>query len=279
MNEELVSKIKERLIEREEKHVCCPSEVHPNLLKRVVDIGAASSNPRPSLHISDSDQKAPYIALSYCWGGPQNITTTLATLGTYTSSLPTQLPRSLQDAIRITRSLGFRYLWIDALCIVQDDDSDKSAEIRNMGRVYKNATLTIAAASARSVENGFLEDRPQLPICQLPFYITEKRLGSIWIRNPAWSNTREPLDSRAWSLPESLLSPRILYYATKDLLWECQGNRCVPVNETHNPCLTGVRRRLTNEIFSPSQISCRAASFALIHGPDLGTHSCRTSHV
>jgi hypothetical protein len=66
------------------------------------------------------------------------------------------LPQTIQDAISVTHRLGIRYLWVDALCIIQDNPIDKSTEINAVGANYKNATLTISAASAASVELGFL---------------------------------------------------------------------------------------------------------------------------
>jgi hypothetical protein len=279
MNGNIIEKIKKRLAECQEKHTCCPSKVSPTLPKRVVDVGTDSLNPRLTLHISEPNEKALYVALSYCWGGPQEITTTLATLKTYTSSLPAELPRTFQDAIQVTRSLGFRYLWIDALCIVQDDDSDKTAEISDMGLVYKNATLTIAAASAHGVKDGFLQDRPQLPMCQLPFYITDDSCGAIWMRYPVMVTATEPLDSRAWALQESLLAPRILYYATQDLIWKCREDKFVPVNETHNPCGAGPPGGLPNKVFSNSQKSTSAVLHAKTWGDIIADYSGRKLSV
>jgi len=125
MNATIIKRIKERLAECQEKHAFCPRKVPPILPKRVIDVGAGVSDRPVTLHISEPNEKAFYLALSYCWGGPQEITTTSATLETYISSLPADLPGTIKDAILVTRSLGFRYLWVDALCIIQDDDSDK----------------------------------------------------------------------------------------------------------------------------------------------------------
>jgi hypothetical protein len=72
------------------------------------------------------------------------------------------LPQRIQDAVKITRKLGIQYLWLDALCIIQGDTLDKTLEINGMGAIYKNATVTIAAASCDSVYDGFLATRSML---------------------------------------------------------------------------------------------------------------------
>jgi len=82
----------------------------------------------------------------------------MSNLNSYTQELSTVFPKTLSDAIKVCREIGMRYIWIDALCIVQDDPKDKAREIGQMGRIYKDATLTIMAASAKSVYEGFLDD-------------------------------------------------------------------------------------------------------------------------
>jgi hypothetical protein len=80
-----------------------------------------------------------------------------------------ELAQTLRDAIDVTRKLGIRYLWVDALCIIQDNVTDKSREIERMGKVYKNATVTIAAASASRVSEGFLyPETPSFMQASLP---------------------------------------------------------------------------------------------------------------
>lgn len=259
MSSTIIQLAKERLAKCQEEHKFCPPANMPFLPKRVLDVGMGQSNLSVGIHVSEPNEQAFYVALSYCWGGPQDITTTSATLQSYTKSLPTGLPRTIQDAILVTRSLGFRYLWVDALCIIQDDMSDKSAEINEMGMIYKSATLTIAAASASTVNDGFLQDRPPLPMCRLPFYMADEKEGSIWLRNSDQVHTKEPLDLRAWTLQESLLSPRILYYAAKDLIWKCHTEQFVPVQETHNPYYTVSTERLPRRIFGQTQTAGAAS--------------------
>jgi hypothetical protein len=85
--------------------------------------------------------------------------TTQATINSHTKSFNlSSLAPTIQDAIKVTRMLQLRYLWIDALCIIQDDPADKRREMAYMGQIYKNATVTIAAARAKSVHEGFLNN-------------------------------------------------------------------------------------------------------------------------
>ncbi|KAF8854001.1 hypothetical protein BDZ45DRAFT_551941, partial [Acephala macrosclerotiorum] len=96
-------------------------------------------------------------SLSYCWGGPQTITATKLTLHSHTESIPLQAcSQSIKDAVAVARGLHIQYLWVDALCIIQDATSDKLYEIERMGRIYKNAPVTISAANSPSATYGFL---------------------------------------------------------------------------------------------------------------------------
>ncbi len=66
------------------------------------------------------------------------------------------LSKSVQDAVLVCRRLGIRYLWVDALCIVQDDTDERQREAAQMHRIYSNSHLTIAAHAAVSSKDGFL---------------------------------------------------------------------------------------------------------------------------
>ena len=69
------------------------------------------------------------------------------------------LPKTIQDAIFVTHELGLRFLWVDTFCIVQDDEEEKAREISNMDRIFSEAEITIAAARASHVYEGFLHPR------------------------------------------------------------------------------------------------------------------------
>lgn len=119
-----------------------------------------------TLHLSYGE-KNKYVALSHCWGPSQPFILTTASETAFRNGIPFQaLPRTFQDAVTITRLLCLRYLWIDSLCILQDDKDDWERESANMADVYRNAYLTIAASNAASHAEGFLQPRaPSSAVC------------------------------------------------------------------------------------------------------------------
>jgi Heterokaryon incompatibility protein (HET) len=124
-------------------HKQCHFEAISVLTTRVLDVGTETFGPFVRLHITNkiAREHSSYSALSYCWGGNQPICATSHFIEALCSGILVQdLPQTIQDAIEVTRRLGIRYLWVDALCIIQDSITDKENEIRNMGLVYKNAT-------------------------------------------------------------------------------------------------------------------------------------------
>src|SRR5436190_22900692 len=114
-----------------------------------------------------------YAALSYCWGTSQHRTsTTTATLSAKTQGIHFGTPpKTVRDAIITTRRLGLQFFWIDALCILQDSEIDKAKQINAMGSIFKNATITIAAASTADVSQGFLSVKSQTKPSQLQFLL------------------------------------------------------------------------------------------------------------
>jgi len=182
----------------------------------------------PVLHLKENEQgKAePYAALSYCWGGEQAVKTTLDSIYRHRTRINIgDLSESIQGAIFTTIELGLRFIWIDALCIIQDDPLDKELEIATMPHVYSQATVTITASRAKGVEEGFLQDRvlniPQM--FKLPYKCPNGEIDTI-IFFPGLEESSAPLDQRGWALQERLLSTRILEYGPLQTRWTCQEN-------------------------------------------------------
>ena len=196
----------------------------------MIDIGIENGEESAYVHLS-SGQRVLYAALSYCWGGPQPITLTKLTKRDMLRGIATStLPQTIQDAITVTRKVGLRYLWVDALCIIQDSDSDRNAEITVMDRIYQNAQVTISAASAGRCQDGFLATRswrgdwsPSTSFVSIPYACPNGKRGNVQLyMSRSYKKDSEPLSRRGWALQERMLSSRVLVYGTWQLYWECQ---------------------------------------------------------
>jgi hypothetical protein len=188
---------------------------------RLLDLGI-DPNTRTRLRFTRGESGI-YCALSYCWGGERQPTTTKANLIARMAGLETSgLPATIRDAIVVARSLGFRYLWVDALCIVQDHPADKKAEIKAMGSIYYGAALTISASSSSAVSKGFLHPRSEPISIRLPFSLSEGLTGSIGlVANPMGHIEAEPLQQRGWALQEHVLARRLVIFCTHEVLFRC----------------------------------------------------------
>jgi hypothetical protein len=138
------------------------------------------------------------------------------------------LCRTMRDAVVITRSIGIRYLWIDALCIIQDDYDDWAREALMMAQVYTRSFITIAGSSSADGDGGCFYPTSKGPSAKLKWTLAGRtapeevgfRKGNINRFRDAVLNG--PLNKRAWVLQERSLSPRILYYTKDGLFWECE---------------------------------------------------------
>ncbi|KAK4123677.1 HET-domain-containing protein [Parathielavia appendiculata] len=206
----------------------CPLNTNVALPSRLIDVGDNMIAPDVRLRVTEQGDTGEYTALSYCWGGPQPVTLTLGNLDSMRQIIPLKdLPRTLQDAVRLTRGIGQRYLWVDALCIIQDSDEDKQREIQRMDLIYKNAVITMSAAAASAVSQGFLNRQPEpLPTLKWQLDVPDVGTHTIFIStllDMYWPD--DPLDRRGWVLQESYLSPRLLILSKQEPIWHCLAAR------------------------------------------------------
>ncbi|KAF7554828.1 hypothetical protein G7046_g6699 [Stylonectria norvegica] len=166
-----------------------------------------------------------FSALSYCWGGPQEFSLSKTSHRHLKNGFETsELPQTLQDAVWAVEKLGLRYLWIDSLCVFQDNNEDKQQEIARMASYYGGAVVTICAAAASRVVQGFLSPR-ETPSYQVgPFRLALRSKGvdkgHMYLLQEIPAEV-EPTTLRGWTLQESLLSRRILIFAKRQLYWCC----------------------------------------------------------
>jgi hypothetical protein len=192
---------------------------------RLLDIGEKEDQDYVTLIETLGTEISSYACLSYCWGGSQPVI--CSTLRNNTPDgwmiLLHELPKTFKDSIYTLRRLGLKYLWIDSLCIMQDDINDKEREICRMPHIYKNSQLTICASTARSCDIDFLQPRPDYSENQLQLIMPNGRFGTIYLDRVPWMfpPATEPLVTRAWALQERFLSPRLLEYGWRTLRWSC----------------------------------------------------------
>jgi Heterokaryon incompatibility protein (HET) len=163
-------------------HPTCVQDAVPPLPTRVI---ALSSN---RIHLYESQgEHASYVALSHCWGGQVRVTTTSSTIVARKRRIDwEELSTTFQDAITMTLRLGMRYIWIDSLCIVQDNQKDWELESARMASVYHNATLTIAASGAANGDVGLFD-----PLRRAP-YIWQSPVRQFSSTNSPFSQVNSP---------------------------------------------------------------------------------------
>ncbi|KAI1739077.1 heterokaryon incompatibility protein-domain-containing protein [Xylaria scruposa] len=207
-------------------HDGCWYDGKPQLPTRVIDVGALESN-SIKLHTTGAEECDNYVTLSYCWGGPQPLTANSITIMQLMNGVNiSSLPPTIRDAVLTTRRLGFRYLWVDALCIIQDDEADRNREIGKMGQIYRSSTVTIVAAHSRSAMGGFL--KPELERTQTPSFPMSVSIPGSSINGQvtlalalSGMSPIQPLVTRGWAFQESMLSVRLITFSEFEVYCEC----------------------------------------------------------
>jgi serine/threonine protein kinase len=222
---------------------------------RLLDLGSKDSQTLrliESLSLPESEKATfKYIALSHPWGDPkchQHLCTTSANIRNYRVQIRDQLPATLADAVKITRSLGVRYLWVDCLCIIQGDDGDFAEEAERMETVFSSAYFVIAATSAEGMSSGFLNrtSRRQVnrqaghDIVCLPHRSKTGKIESMIYVDAAFNDFEKdvrdgPLNQRGWVFQERALARRTIHFTNNQTYWECgEGIRCETLTKMKN---------------------------------------------
>ncbi|CAI6091593.1 unnamed protein product [Clonostachys chloroleuca] len=224
------------------RQVIPEDELHV-LPSRVIDVGLDNPNQDPHLVENQDKTVGQWVALSHCWGKEKNhpLKTTRRTLALHLKAIPmSSMPKTFRDAVAVCRSLGQRFLWIDSLCIVQDDEDEWEKESQLMGTVYEHAVLTLAASDAIDSTRGLFLERPyadiRFPSIQLLLLTAESdtgrqtALGSYsvgidWRQEPFMIHLHPhwtPLARRGWCTQELILSRRVVHFLREGMLWVCR---------------------------------------------------------
>ncbi|MCJ1461272.1 hypothetical protein MMC28_011654 [Mycoblastus sanguinarius] len=171
-----------------------------------------------------------YVALSYVWGAVSRQFRTLkANLAFLRSKgslsntkIQAHLPGTIQRAMRFTSLLDLDFLWVDLLCIVQDDPVHTASQINYMAFIYSNSYLTLCAADGIDANSGL----SGVPQCSQPrkmkqdiLDFTDGQVTSRWVR---WMHEASVYDQRGWTFQEKVLSRRMLSFTNHGLEWRCQ---------------------------------------------------------
>ncbi|MCJ1434123.1 hypothetical protein MMC27_003489 [Xylographa pallens] len=203
--------------------------------------------------IVHSVQKPRYVALSYVWGAARvlrnmkDIEKDLEVKGSLLERAK-ELPNTIKDAISLTRKLGEHYLSVDSLCIIQDDPDDQAEQITDIDLIYSSAVLTIAAASGDTADTPLagmtsnprefrqhIEKIQGISLANRPAILEQAIDESVW-------------NSRAWTLQERLLSPRVLFVGKQRCFFSCQHRQDAFI-ESDDVVEIGLVRKFMPEVF------------------------------
>ncbi|KAI1371806.1 heterokaryon incompatibility protein-domain-containing protein [Hypoxylon crocopeplum] len=190
---------------------------------------------------ADIPKCAKYAALSCCRGQKEQYCfTKQEKTDVFQKGIPWEmLPKAFQDAVTFTRKLGLKYLWIDALCIIQDDDDDWLREAGSMLQIYQNAYVTLAGLFAKDPSAGLFSTKKAEDLQQklvrlrrgteiTDLYIRELTpdvSGILHVPVGSIGGSRQdppPLFTRAWALQERMVSPRVVHFTEDELIFECR---------------------------------------------------------
>jgi hypothetical protein len=166
-----------------------------------------------------------YLALSYVWGKVKQPVLTTENLVSWQKKgalLKLKLPQTIRDAMVLTCDIGERYLWVDSLCIVQDAPQELLSQIKQMHVVYRQAYVTIIAASGSDSDSGLcgVRNSPAIRTPQEVTSIGSMQLSTLHVK-PHGELRKSVWNSRGWTFQEEICSSRRLVFTTSMVTFNC----------------------------------------------------------
>ncbi|XXG99951.1 hypothetical protein Hte_006292 [Hypoxylon texense] len=258
-SEECMRFMKESIWECCNRHPACAMQPDDFVPTRLIYVGGGKDALKLCDNIS-SGQNISWAALSHCWGGGEPLSLTKDALKGFKERINfLELPATFQDAVTVTQELGLAYVWIDSLCIVQDDKTDWEKDAARMGAVYSRAFVVISGASSPNPSTPYLRPREEewlpkrfnfsvspgvsIPIAVRQRHLLAAPLDQGLLEPPftsSWATLKKvgPLYGRGWCFQESFLASRILNFAPGAIIYECKTHRKSEDQLPPYPCTT-----------------------------------------
>lgn len=206
---------------------CRESHISRRLPSRLIRINDTGEPTSAHLVLSkDVDEAELYFTMSHCWGSGHVLRLTKDKVDEFRAKIPvSELPKAFIDCFDVVRRLGGRYVWIDSLCIVQDDPDDWLSEASQMHAVYSGSHGNICSTGFADTEQGLFVSRDtqllQPCVAEAPWMDGGPTFRVLDLA--LWNSQvlEAPLNNRAWVVQEHFLAPRHLHFGDRQILWEC----------------------------------------------------------
>ncbi|KAG9238943.1 heterokaryon incompatibility protein-domain-containing protein [Amylocarpus encephaloides] len=201
------------------EHCGSNTRVPASLLKSfmVIDVHLAC--------VIEAPDNCRYASLSYCWGTTKTLqhrkanSRFLLSPGSLNETRP---PQTIYDAMNFVRNMGERYLWVDALCIVQDDRSVVQEQISQMGEIYSQALFSLVAVAGEAADSGLSGATLREDACQQKVLkMTNGTVASMMEMGSNFNLRSSTWGSRAWTMQEEVLSGRRIIFTHRQVEWRC----------------------------------------------------------
>lgn len=206
------------------------------LPSRLIDVGGTDESCLRLVTGTDRLPGEQYATLSYCWGGTQRLKLVSSNEADLERGFAiSELPKTIREAVEVTREIGVRYLWVDSICIMQDSVDDWESEAVRMSDVYGFSYCTIMATDARDSDEGLFRSRADSVVRPTWYEVwyEDQTQPTVFMKEVALEAEGEmsfytrrlddaPAAKRAWIFQEHILSRRLIHFTRDQLMWECQ---------------------------------------------------------